>query len=599
VKSIVVTVPASTVPGKVPVVVTDLKGSSTPVTFTYELPEISKVTPGQGNDVGGDVVTVEGCWFTPLGGVSQVTFGFFTAQVTAQTGDCYVTGPTSDAERLTVTTPANYQGTVTVTVTVLYGSGTGTGAPATFDYVDPTITDVMPQLVPATGGVSVYLRGTGFQPKNPVSGTGTVTTVTFGGTPGTIIDVTPTEIIATVPPGPPGATVPVQATVQVTLPNGTTYTVIADPDVQYACPDGSVPSTGGTCTTTTPTPPSPPRTPSTPTTGTATTGGPFGPAGGYVDPSGTVTGTTAGGTTAPLAGATATLESSTSATGPFSPVPTGSDVMSPGNRTNPQVTDALGEFAWTTLPGTYEVTASATGCTGGSTGSFQVPPPQEGLTVDLHCGSLPARAATATSVASSTGTTTAGDAVTFHAKVTSTGGSPPTGAVTFTAGSTTLGSGVVDPATGKASLTVSSLPVGDDTITASYGGDAGHLPSSGSVTETVHAKPTTPTPTTSGHGSTGGHGTGAATAARGYWEVASDGGLFAFGNAAFYGSMGGKPLNQPIVGMASTPTGGGYWEVASDGGLFAFGNAAFYGSMGGRSLNQPIVGMAASLARPA
>jgi hypothetical protein len=86
--------------------------------------------------------------------------------------------------------------------------------------------------------------------------------------------------------------------------------------------------------------------------------------------------------------------------------------------------------------------------------------------------------------------------------------------------------------------------------------------------------------------------------ATGYWEVASDGGIFAFGNAAFDGSMGGKPLNKPIVGMAPTPTGGGYWEVASDGGIFAFGNAAFDGSMGGKPLNKPIVDMAASLARP-
>jgi large repetitive protein len=82
--------------------------------------------------------------------------------------------------------------------------------------------------------------------------------------------------------------------------------------------------------------------------------------------------------------------------------------------------------------------------------------------------------------------------------------------------------------------------------------------------------------------------------AKGYWEVASDGGLFAFGNAGFYGSMGGKPLNEPIVAMTSTPTGHGYWEVASDGGLFAFGNAVFYGSMGGQHLDQPIVGMTAT-----
>ena len=66
----------------------------------------------------------------------------------------------------------------------------------------------------------------------------------------------------------------------------------------------------------------------------------------------------------------------------------------------------------------------------------------------------------------------------------------------------------------------------------------------------------------------------------GYWLVASDGGIFAFGDAHFYGSIGGLPLNQPIVGMAATPDGSGYWLVASDGGIFAFGDAPFYGSTG-------------------
>ncbi len=60
---------------------------------------------------------------------------------------------------------------------------------------------------------------------------------------------------------------------------------------------------------------------------------------------------------------------------------------------------------------------------------------------------------------------------------------------------------------------------------------------------------------------------------RGYWLAALDGGVFAFGDAGFYGSMGGQPLNKPIVGMASTPDGRGYWLVASDGGVFAFGDA--------------------------
>jgi len=77
----------------------------------------------------------------------------------------------------------------------------------------------------------------------------------------------------------------------------------------------------------------------------------------------------------------------------------------------------------------------------------------------------------------------------------------------------------------------------------------------------------------------------------GYWLVASDGGIFAFGNAGFHGSMGGTALNQPVVGMAAPPAGGGYWEVASDGGIFAFGAAKFHGSMGGTRLNQPVVGM--------
>jgi len=43
--------------------------------------------------------------------------------------------------------------------------------------------------------------------------------------------------------------------------------------------------------------------------------------------------------------------------------------------------------------------------------------------------------------------------------------------------------------------------------------------------------------------------------------------------------MGATPLNQPIVGMAAVPTGGGYWLVASDGGVFAFGDAGFHGSL--------------------
>jgi hypothetical protein len=79
---------------------------------------------------------------------------------------------------------------------------------------------------------------------------------------------------------------------------------------------------------------------------------------------------------------------------------------------------------------------------------------------------------------------------------------------------------------------------------------------------------------------------------QGYYLVATDGGVFTYGDAQFRGSMGGQRLNQPIVGMAVTPDGGGYYLVARDGGIFAFGDAHFQGSMGGKPLNQPIVAIA-------
>ena len=75
---------------------------------------------------------------------------------------------------------------------------------------------------------------------------------------------------------------------------------------------------------------------------------------------------------------------------------------------------------------------------------------------------------------------------------------------------------------------------------------------------------------------------GAAGSSDGYWLVAAGGGIFGFGDARSYGSMGGKHLSRPIVGMATDTATGGYWEVAADGGVFSF-HAPFYGSMGGRA----------------
>jgi hypothetical protein len=80
----------------------------------------------------------------------------------------------------------------------------------------------------------------------------------------------------------------------------------------------------------------------------------------------------------------------------------------------------------------------------------------------------------------------------------------------------------------------------------------------------------------------------------GYWLVSWDGGVFAFGDAQFSGSMGSKPLNALMIGIAANPDGPGYWTVAMDGGVFAFGGAPFLGSMGNRALASPVHGIAAS-----
>ncbi len=79
---------------------------------------------------------------------------------------------------------------------------------------------------------------------------------------------------------------------------------------------------------------------------------------------------------------------------------------------------------------------------------------------------------------------------------------------------------------------------------------------------------------------------------RGLWLVGGDGGVFSFGTARFFGSMGASHLNAAVLGMAATSDGGGYWLVGADGGVFAFGDAHFVGSLAGQRLSSPIIGIA-------
>ena len=80
----------------------------------------------------------------------------------------------------------------------------------------------------------------------------------------------------------------------------------------------------------------------------------------------------------------------------------------------------------------------------------------------------------------------------------------------------------------------------------------------------------------------------------GYWISTSDGGVFTYGSANFYGSAYSLTLAKPIVGLAPTPDGAGYWLVGSDGGVFAYGDATYYGGEAGKQLAGPVVGIAST-----
>lgn len=72
----------------------------------------------------------------------------------------------------------------------------------------------------------------------------------------------------------------------------------------------------------------------------------------------------------------------------------------------------------------------------------------------------------------------------------------------------------------------------------------------------------------------------------GYWWVATDGGVFSYDGAPFYGSAGAITLNEPMIEMAASPT-GGYWLLAIDGGVFSYGTE-FYGSLAGQPVGKAL-----------
>jgi len=98
------------------------------------------------------------------------------------------------------------------------------------------------------------------------------------------------------------------------------------------------------------------------------------------------------------------------------------------------------------------------------------------------------KASSAVSLGSSTSSTTYGTQITLTATLTGAANSAqPTGTVTFLSGTTSLGTGTVN-ANGAAALTTAALPVGNDSITASYGGDSNYATAKSSATSVTVGK---------------------------------------------------------------------------------------------------------------
>ena len=123
----------------------------------------------------------------------------------------------------------------------------------------------------------------------------------------------------------------------------------------------------------------------------------------------------------------------------------------------------------------------------------------------------------------------------------------PVSQSTFTfQGQGTAGSGTVQFATpSSGQINSGSAPFALVTGAIDGVGQAVEFPFAVQVTVDVNASATT-----SSTGTTGTTSTNTGLNGKGYWLVASDGGIFSFGDANFYGSTGAIKLNKPIVGMS-------------------------------------------------
>jgi Bacterial Ig-like domain (group 3)/MBG domain (YGX type) len=135
----------------------------------------------------------------------------------------------------------------------------------------------------------------------------------------------------------------------------------------------------------------------------------------------------------------------------------------------------------------FSETFTTTATTTSNLGSYPIAPSATGTnlgnyTVTIVNGALTVSAAATTTTLSAPGSAAYGAGVTLTATVSSTAGTPG-GIVTFYSGSTSVGTGSLN-GSGVATLTTTTLPVGTDTLTASYGA-AGNFAASTSPSSSI------------------------------------------------------------------------------------------------------------------
>ncbi|MBQ1017475.1 IPT/TIG domain-containing protein [Micromonospora sp. D93] len=229
--SLTAVTPAGAV-GPASVVASTVNGTAPPLGYTYladgSAAVITGLTPPSGPTVGGTTVTITGTGFN---GVAAVDFNGLPS-----------TGFTVDPAGTTISVVAPPNPAGPALVELVFPAGRVT-AP-TFTYIAPTITSIVPNTGPNTGGTTVTITGTGL--------TG-ATGVSFGDNPGTnlVVDPSGTSLTVVTPPGLPG---PVDVTVLIpgadaTVPDGFTY-VSAAPVAASITPDEGPESGGQTVTIT-------------------------------------------------------------------------------------------------------------------------------------------------------------------------------------------------------------------------------------------------------------------------------------------------------------------------------------------------------------